>query len=213
MKNKTIILSVLALLLTGFLTLSLPSGEAVAETKTTALPDRVLGDTNAPVTITEYASFTCAHCSAADIKVIPVIKERYIKTGKVKLIYRDYPMDSISLKAAALSRCMPKGRYYPFVEIIHKNFKTWIRTPQPIETLTQYAQMAGLDADKAKACINDTEMMDALIAMRSEGSKKYNINSTPTFIFNDGEDKLEGNQPVENFIAKIDKLLAKHKKQ
>lgn len=209
MKNKTTLLSLAAMLFTGVLTLSLWSAPAPAIAGSSTLPDRVLGDKNAPVTIIEYASFTCSHCSAANNITMPIIKKKYIDTGKVKLIYRDYPMDGISLKAAVLARCLPEDKYYPFIKIVHKNFKAWLDTPQPVETLTQYAQMSGLSPEKAKACLEDTKLMDALIAVRKEATEKYKVQATPTFILNDDAARIEGNQPTENFIKAIDKLLAK----
>ncbi len=213
MKSKTLILSLLVLLFVGFMAVMPPVSSNASDDSKAPLPDRVLGQKDAPITITEYASFTCSHCSSVNNKVMPIIKKRYIDTGKVKLIYRDYPMDGISLRAAALARCLPENKYYSFVNIVHKNFRNWIKTPQPVETITQYAVMSGLDSDKAVECMEDTKLMDALIAVRTVGTEKYKIDSTPTFIFNDGEDKLIGAQPLQNFIDKIEELLAKKQKQ
>jgi len=213
MKKYIIFTSIIALIISGFFLSPFIGEEAIAKTNTFTLKDRVLGNKNAPITMIEYASFTCSHCSTSAIEVMPTIKKKYIDTGKLKLIYRDFPMDPIGLHAAALTRCMPEKQYYPLVKIIQKNYRSWIKTSDPDKTIMQYAQMAGLDPDKAKACVKDTKMMDALISMRKEGNEKYSINATPTFIFNDGEAKIEGAQPLENFIKLIDKLLAKHKKQ
>lgn len=211
MKYRTLFLSLSALLIAGFLTMSMGGQDVVAKSTAEVLPDRVYGKADAPITMIEYASFTCSHCSRATNNVLPELDKKYIQTGKVKLIYRDYPMDGISLKASVISRCMPEDKYYPFVKIVHKNYKKWLNTSEPIETLKQYASMAGLAPKKVEQCLKDETMMDAIIAMRTEASNKYNISATPTFLFNEGEAKLDGNQPYKAFEATIEKLLAKQK--
>lgn len=206
-------LLLLALFVAGLFIFSMSGQDVVAKTAPTKLPDIVLGKDSAPITLIEYASFTCSHCSRATNTVLPLVEEKYIKTGKVKLIYRDYPMDRIGLHASAIARCVPKENFYPFVKVIHKYYKKWLNTSEPIETVKQYASMSGLDPDKADRCLKDEDLMDAIIAFRTEASEKYNINATPTFIFNEGEEKLEGNQPYKAFEAVIEKLLAKQKQQ
>lgn len=189
----------------------LMSNAAALAAETNALPDRVKGKTDAPITVIEYSSFTCSHCSTFYNEVMPELEKRYIETGKIRFIYRDLPADGIALKAAALTRCMPEAQFFPFVAILYKNQNSWLRAPKPDASLLQYAQMAGLPTEKAKACIEDSKLLDALIAERTEAMEKYGIQATPTFIVNNGEDKIVGAQKLEAFIASFDRILAKKK--
>ncbi|MDD2326518.1 MAG: DsbA family protein [Alphaproteobacteria bacterium] len=180
--------------------------------KETVLPDHAEGKATAPITMVEYSSFTCSHCADFYNDVMPQIEKNYIETGKVRVIHRDFPNDAYSLKAAALTRCMPEGQYFPFVHLLFKNFRAWIMTPKPEETLKQYAQMAGLPQEKVKSCLDDTDLLDAIVAMRNEGAKKYEVTGTPTFILNDGQDVIVGTRPYEEMAAAFDKILADKKK-
>ena len=176
-------------------------------------PLRILsaGKSDAPVTIVDYASLTCSHCADFYNNVLPEIEKKYIETGKVKFIYRDFPLDGYSLKAAALVQCMPPETSYAFVKTLFKNMATWTRAPKPEAVLIQFAQMAGLDAAKATACMADPAVMDALIAQRAEATEKYGITATPTFIINNGEEKIVGAASLSDFSVAIDKILAKKK--
>lgn len=175
------------------------------------LPVRALGKADAPVTIVEYSSLTCSHCAEFFMGVFPELQKRYIDTGKVRFIYRDFPIDGLSLKAAALAHCMPEAQFFPFVKILYGNAASWMRNPKPESVMMQYAQLGGLTEDKAKACLEDSKVFDALVAMRTEATDKYTIQATPTFIINDGADKIVGAQNIDTFAASIDKLLAKKK--
>lgn len=176
-----------------------------------ALKDISLGKDTAPVTIIEYASFTCSHCSDFYIKVMSEIEKNYVETGKVRFIFRDFPTDAISLKASALSHCMPEAQYYPFVKLLFNNYSSWINSSKPVDTLINYAQMAGLEPEKARACVDDTKMMDALAERRTQADEKYGVNATPTLIINDGQEKVVGARTYNEYATIFDKHLAKKK--
>lgn len=188
----------------------LSASSAMAEAST-ALREHAMGKETAPITVIEYSSLTCTHCADFYTKVMPEIEKRYIETGKVRFIYRDFPVDGVALKGAALAHCMPKEQFFPFIGILYNNQSTWLKTLKREETLMQYAQMAGLPADKAKACVEDTKLMDALIAVRTEAMEKFSIKATPTFIINNGDDKIVGAQGLEAFITSFENILAKKK--
>jgi len=173
--------------------------------------DMVLGNAKAPITVIEYANFTCSHCADFYNDVMPELEKRYVDTGKVKFIFRDYPTDAYGLKASTLARCMPEQQYYPFIKVLFKNYATWVRAPKPEETLMQYASMSGLTPEKAKTCLDDTKLMDALVELRTTAAEKYDITGTPTFLINDGEEKIVGARSVEDFSKIFDKILAKKK--
>lgn len=189
-----------------FMFMALP---VMAETAPTPLADHVKGSDKAPITIIEYASFTCSHCSAFYKDVFPLLNKKYIQTGKVRFIYRDFPMNRYDLMGAALAQCMPSAQYYPFIKTLFENATTWSGSPKPEDVLVQYAALGGLNAEKAKACIKDSALMDSLVARRAQAIEKYEINATPTFIINNGEDKIVGAVSLDSFSASLDKILAK----
>ena len=175
------------------------------------VPERVMGKAEAPITVQEFVSLTCSHCAEFYTTVLPELEKRYVDTGKVRFILRDFPLDGPGLKAATLARCLPADQYYPFVNILYKNQMQWAVAPAPEQILIQYAGMSGLSADKAKACLANTALIDGIVAKRTEASQKYDINATPTFIVNDGAEKLVGSRTVDEFAAVLDRLLAAKK--
>jgi len=175
------------------------------------LKEIYLGNKDAPVTMQEFASLTCSHCADFTVNVLPELKKKYIDTGKMRYIYRDFPIDGIALKAAALAHCMPDEQYYAFLDVLSKNQQQWAFGSSPERTLLQYAKTGGLAEEKAASCIKDPDKLDALVALRTEAQNKYDIDSTPTFIFNEGKEKIKGAMKVEDFSKVIDKLLEQKK--
>lgn len=188
-----------------------PAKEAAAPASA-GVPERVLGKADAPVTMEEYASLTCPHCADFYIKTLPEIEKLYVDTGKLKIIFRDFPLDGTGLKAAALARCMPKEQFYPFIATLYKNLMAWAMSPNPEEVLTQYAKLGGLPAEKAKACLSDNKMFDALVAVRTHATEAYGIDATPVFVLNNGEEKINGAKSLDEFKAAIERALASKKK-
>jgi protein-disulfide isomerase len=125
----------------------------------------------------------------------------------------DYPLDGLSLKAAALARCMPEEQFFPFVSTLYKNEAAWAGSADPVKTLTQYAMLGGLAQDKAKACLENTNLLDAIVAERTEAVEKYNIRATPSFVINRGEEKMTGAQTFEEMAALLDRHLKKGEKK
>lgn len=173
--------------------------------------DRVLGRANAPVTIIEYASLTCSHCAHFENDILPELEKQAIETGKAKLIYRDFPLDGTALKAAALARCLPAEQYYPFVKMLFASQASWASADKPEELLAKRAALAGLSLETAKACMSDTKILDAIAQMRTTATDKYKVAATPTFIFNDGAERIDGAADIEKYMAAIDKLTPKKK--
>jgi protein-disulfide isomerase len=174
------------------------------------LPDRILGKADAPITVEEYVSLTCTHCGEFYTTILPELETKYVDTGKVRFILRDFPLDGTALKAATLARCMPEDEYYPFVKTLYKSLTSWATSPNPEAILIQYAKLGGLSEDKAKACLADTKLQDAIIAERTHATQ-LNIQATPTFIMNNGAEKIDGAQPAMSFSAAFDRLLAAKK--
>lgn len=173
------------------------------------MADRVLGDENAPVTMIEFASTTCGHCAAFHNERLPEVKKELIETGKLKLILREFPLDGIALKASMMLRCAPADKYYKLAEVVFANQTRWARSPDPIDALTKYGMLAGLSKDKIKACMSNEDLEKAILAGLQAAQKEFEIRATPTFIFNNGADKMQGVHDIETIKATVEKLTAK----
>lgn len=170
------------------------------------MADRVLGDVNAPVTIVEYASYTCSHCAHFANTVLPEIKTQLIETGKAKLILREFPLDKFALQASKLARCAPAERYHDLAEVIFRNQDRWVKSEDPIRALKQLATLTGMDDAQMDACLNSSELENAILERVQDAQGRYKISSTPTFVFNDGEETFAGSQTPERFVETVERL-------
>lgn len=175
-------------------------------------PNRTIGQEHAPVVIDEYISLTCPHCAHFYLNILPELEKRYVKTGKVKIIVHDYPLDGLSLKAASLARCMPSEEYFAFVQILYDNQAKWVGSPNPEKILVQYARLGGLDEERGRQCINDQNIQGQIVAERQAAQDMYDVSSTPTFVFNKGVEKMGGAGDIDTFAATINRMLAHSKK-
>lgn len=173
-----------------------------------AMQERTLGKEDAPVTIIEYASMTCPHCAHFANDVLPEVKKQLIETGKAKIIFRDFPLDRVAVKAAAMARCADHDKYFDLVEVIFKNQERWISAENPQQALAQLGTLAGMDADYINACMNDAALESALLQKMQDGQKQFSIEATPTFIFNNGAEKFNGARDVSEYITAVNKLSA-----
>jgi protein-disulfide isomerase len=170
-----------------------------------AMSERVLGKADAPITIIEFASLTCPHCKDFHLNTLPKLKASYIDTGKVKLVYRDFPLDGRALLASMVARCAPKDRYFAFIEALFRGQDTWARAQDPIQTLGQMARVGGTSQADFDACIKNEALFDAIKKDALDAQKQYNVESTPTFIIN-GK-KMDGAHSFESFETALKPLL------
>jgi protein-disulfide isomerase len=147
------------------------------------LGDQVQGKDDAPVTIIEYASMTCSHCATFHNETYPTLKSKYIDTGKVRYILREFPLDPLATGAFMLARCAGEGKYYPLVEALFQKQKDWV-VQKPIEPLMAIAKQAGFTQETFEKCLSNQQMMDGIEAVRLHGAEKLGVNSTPTFFIN-----------------------------
>lgn len=180
---------------------------------TLALADRSIGDINAPVTITEYASMTCSHCAHFHNTIFADLKKEYIDTGKVRLTMRDFPLDNIALKAAMMARCAPKENYFNLVEVVFANQQRWISNDNQLDALKKLGKLAGLSEEGFEACMQNKDLEVELLKKMQEGQSRWNIKSTPTFIFNMGQTQFSGAENIEQFRKTLDSLLSQTKGQ
>lgn len=173
------------------------------------VPDMSLGNPDANVVLTEYASFTCPHCADWHETVYPLVKKNYIDTGKIKFVYREVFFDRYGLWAAMLARCGGDLRYFGISDILYKTQRDWAGSDDPtvvVDNLKQIGRTAGLDDKGVDACMQDAGMAQALVAKFEATSKADGINSTPSFIL-DG--KKYSNIPYDQLAKALDAELAK----
>ncbi len=169
------------------------------------LQDVFEGDADAPITIVEYASMTCPHCASFHINTLPSIKEKYIETGKVRLIMREFPFDPRSAAAFMLARCAPNDAYFPMVDVLFKQMNTWARAENARAPLENIAKLAGFTQESFEACLTDQQLLNDVNKVRERGQSEFGVNATPTF-FIDGK-RYAGALTVEQMSAIIDSLL------
>ena len=159
--------------------------------------DRILGKAEAPITIIEYASLTCPHCAHFDVTVLPKLKEKWIDTGKAKLILRDYPLDEPALRAAMVARCAPADRFYPLIDTFFAQQEQWATTRDYRAALEKLAKLGGISNKEFAACISDKKLEDQVAQSRLVASQQLGVDATPTFFIN-GK-KFDGAPTVEAF--------------
>jgi protein-disulfide isomerase len=147
------------------------------------LGDMILGDEKAPVTIIEYASMTCPHCGHFHEATWPDLKKKYIDTGKVRFIFREFPLDKLAAAASMLARCSGKDRYFPMIEILFQQQKDWAFVPRPLAPLLAIAKQAGLSEQQFNECLKNQQVLDGIEEGRLR-AQKFGVESTPTFFIN-----------------------------
>ena len=166
--------------------------------------DHVLGDPKAPITMIEYASFTCPHCAHFATTILPEVKKKWIDTGKVKLVYRDFPLDQVAAKAAQLAECSGNDKYFPVMDMIFATQANWAAASDPIAELSKSLRIAGMGEKEVQACLANEAVSNAVIA-DYRGGESIGVNSTPTLFIN-GE-KITGARPVEELDALFGKFV------
>jgi protein-disulfide isomerase len=175
--------------------------------KPQSLPDMALGPANAPVTITEYASMTCPHCANFNDTVFPKIKSEYIDTGKIRYVFREFPLDIKAAAGSMLARCIAKDdapKYFAVIDLLFRQQNDWV-VKNTTETLTRIGKQAGLSQQAVEDCLKDQALLDKIAADQKFANEVLKVNSTPTFFIN-GE-MLKGETSFEEFSKRINSLL------
>lgn len=173
---------------------------------TSGVMDPTLGDESAPITIVEYASFTCPHCRTFHENAFKQIKKDYIDTGKVKFVFREVYFDRYGLWAGMVARCGGGNRYFGIIDLIFENQSEWTQgDPATIAgNLRRFGKLAGLDDATLDACMTDADKATALNAFYQKNAQADGIRSTPSFVI-DGE--LHSNMSYSDFQALLDSKL------
>jgi protein-disulfide isomerase len=158
--------------------------DVTALMKPTVLGDRVMGDAKAPVTIIEYASLTCPHCAAFANDVFPQVKAKYIDTGKIRYILREFPLDQLALAAVMGARCAPEDKFFPLVETLFREQKDWAFIDNPGPALIARLAKHGLPEAAFMKCLEDRDLQQKILDIEDEANTKFGVDGTPAFFFN-----------------------------
>jgi protein-disulfide isomerase len=181
--------------------------------------DHMNGRPAAPVTIVEYASFTCHFCAAFQRDVVPALTRDYIMSGKVRLVFREYPFDPAARAASALARCFSGDSYFAFADQLFLKQEDWLKDTDGdnqltmidvAEGLVRQARLTGMGRAQANACMTNPDNLAAVDASYAEASSRYRVSATPTFFI--AGRKYVGGTDYAQLRAIIDPLLAAQKK-
>ena len=167
------------------------------------LPDMILGQEDAPVTIIEYASLTCPHCGLFHREVMQQVKEEYIDTGKVRWIFREFPFDQFATAGFMLARCAEPEKYFGFIDVLFAEQDDWMEDPN--NGLRKIARRGGFTNEEIDACIQDTETFEGIKWIQTRGREEFGVNSTPTFFINGL--RVRGAPAFEAFSPLIEEQL------
>ena len=177
--------------------------------------DPIRGDPNAPITIIEFSDFQCPFCARFHVQTLPLIMKEYIDEGKVNLVYRDFPIQSIhpnALPAAVAAECAnEQGKYWEYHDMLFEKQNGWNRLDSntAISTFSQYATDVDLEQQQFDSCLGTGKYLEEVQADLSDG-KDYGITGTPGFFIGNDEIgfvKLNGAQPFDSFKKIIDAQL------
>ena len=171
-----------------------------------ALPDVVLGAADAKVTIVEYASMTCTHCARFHQDVYPLLKSKYIDTGKVKFILREFPLDPLATAGFMLARCTgADDKRTALVDLLFTQQKNWAFVDKPIESLLNLTKQAGFTQESFEVCLKNQELYDGVNKVRDRGSEKFGVDATPTFYINGV--RKSGEMSIDEIDKALEPLL------
>ena len=163
---------------------------------------RFLGKSDAPIKVLEMFSMTCSHCASFHNDTFPTVKKRLIDTNMVRFEMRPFPLDQVALRAHALARALPQSKYFPMVSMLLKDIGYWASNPDPLAMLSQMARLAGMSKAEFDTVMRDRPLLEAVVAMRQDAHKTWQIESTPSFVVND-KTIFSGVLSYEDFASKI----------
>jgi len=184
------------------------SAIAASVAKPVSLPDIAIGSAKAPVTITEYSSMSCPHCAAFGQNVFPMLRSKYIDTGKVRFVFREFPLDIKAAAASILARCAGKGDSEKYLGAVETLFKLQERLmAQTRDTLIYVGKLHGMSEQEVETCEKDQAQFDKLTADQRYAHQELKVTSTPTFFLNGV--RLQGSMSFEELEERIKPLLKK----
>ncbi|WP_333779794.1 DsbA family protein, partial [Falsiroseomonas oryzae] len=178
-----------------------PAAPEAQDALAVRLAERSIGRANAPVTVIEYFSLTCGHCAAFHRDTLPQVKRELVDSGRVRIVYRDFPLDQAGLMAAMVARALPPERYDAFIATLFSTQDRWAfnRNSDPRTELQRLATLAGMSRETFDEVIADQALARGILEQRVKAQQEHNVNSTPTFVF--GSRVVPGNMPFDRFAA------------
>lgn len=169
------------------------------------LDDIAEGAADAPVTVVEYASMTCPHCASFHITVYPKFKEKYVDTGKVRMVFREFPLDGLAVRASMLARCGGEAQVQGYLKVLFAQQRAWATAEDPLAALARIARLGGMSGEAFETCMADQDLMKQVVQSRYDGAEEYEITSTPSFVI-DGK-LYSGALTIEEFDEILEPLL------
>lgn len=173
---------------------------------------RAIGNPDAPIIIEEYSALTCGHCAKFHHDTLPALKEKYIDTGKVYMIFKPFPLSARDMEGSMILTCMDKSRHYDFMNLLFETAGQWAFGKDREKALKQNAKLAGMTDEEFNSCLKNKEIKETIALGMKEAGSEYGVNSTPTFIINNGETKIRGAESLSHFENVIEGLLDKAEK-
>lgn len=170
------------------------------------LGEKVMGPANAPVTVVEYASLSCPHCAHFDQTVFSAFRLKYVDTGKVRYIFREFPLNAPAYAAAMVARCAPADRYFDVVHAYFGSQSTWLAAPDLKAATLEVAKPFGFTPQTFEACVSNQALFTGLEEIRKRATA-FGVQATPTFFIN-GK-KFEGALSLEELDKAIGPLLSR----
>ena len=183
------------------------NAQQAADIDISTITEMVQGDENAPVTVIEYASYTCPHCASFHAGPYKQLKADYIDTGKIRFVYREVYFDRFGLWASMIARCAGPDRFFGVSDLLYSGQQTWARAGDPnqiVEELRKIGRLAGVSDDELNACLQDADKAQTLVAWYQANAEADDITSTPTFII-DGT--KYSNLSYDDMSARIETAL------
>ena len=168
---------------------------------------RFLGKNDAPIKVIEFASLTCSHCAHFHNTILDELRVRYVDTGLVQFEFRDFPLNKPAFDASRIVSCLPDQQQFSFMSLLFQTQNHWAFSADYLSALRQNAKLAGMSDEKFDSCLNDKALEDKMLAQIKSDAEKYNIQSTPSFVLNDGAGKISGAVPASEFGKQLDALL------
>ncbi len=166
------------------LPLGLAAAPALAQ-QDPRLAERAQGRADAPVVVQEFFSLTCGHCANFHNTVWPEVKAKLVETGRVRLVWRDFPLDGLALAAACIARSLPAERYEGFISVLFQSQNRWaFAEGRQMEELARLAALAGMARPEFDRVVADEALRRAVFEQRQEAVRRHNISATPSFLFN-----------------------------
>ena len=182
-----------------------PSGK-VADLKITD-QDYAIGPKDAKIVLIEYASLTCPNCAQFHTQVLSGLKKEFVDTGKIRYIYRDFPLDRLALAAAMIGRCAGRENFFGFIDTFYKAQEQWTGSSNPITALGKMARLGGMNQTKFDRCLKDVEIQNVILRQRLEAANDFKVQATPTVFVNGN--RYSGGMTLDQFRTLLNGMAGK----